>query len=113
MLHAQQTPVPCEHAAGGEEAAGRKQTDEETNNNSHFVLQLLLCLFVLLVFQHQEAHLSTAYCASTPATPGSPALPPLHIRHAEKKSNSKRCAEKQIQPGGEKLWGELIALFRA
>lgn len=112
MLRAQQTPVPCEHAAGGEEAAGREQTDKETNNNSHFILRLLLCLFVLLVFQHQEAHLSTDCCASPqPRDIGVPCapLPARDMRHAKKKSNSKRCAKKQIQPGEEKLRGELIA----
>lgn len=61
MLQAQQMPKPSscfleEHAAGDKEVEERKQTNKQTNKNSHLVLQLLLCLFALIMFQHQEAH---------------------------------------------------------
>lgn len=61
MLQAQQMLMPSscfleEHAAGDKEVEERKQTNKQTNKNSHLVLQLLLCLFALIMFQHQEAH---------------------------------------------------------
>lgn len=86
MLRAQQIRVPSgcfleERTAGDKEVEERKQTNKETNKNSHLVLQLLLCLFVLIVFQHQEAHQSTACCASSLRPTG--ASPPSDIRHRD------------------------------